>query len=123
MIQKALAAHGVWSDFGKPDSGFRGFHLKEERADATELVVTPVLEQARRFRRHLPLAGTGQCPPLIHALPNLVDNRRGIVLLGLGRKPLPLSKTISSCAAARFRFLGFGIGVMNSARRRRSIIC
>ncbi len=38
--------------------------------------------------------------------------------------PLPSSKTISSCAAARFRFFGFGIGVMNSARRRVSrILC
>ena len=36
--------------------------------------------------------------------------------------PLPSSKTMSSCLAAPFRFFGFGIGVMNSARRRRSMI-
>ena len=34
-------------------------------------------------------------------------------------RPFPSSKTISACCRS-FRFFGFGIGVMNSARRRRS---
>ena len=37
--------------------------------------------------------------------------------------PLPSSKTSCRCSAGALRFRGLGIGVMNSARRRLSIIC
>jgi adenine-specific DNA-methyltransferase len=36
----------------------------------------------------------------------------------LVERPFPSSKTISSCCAGVLRFFGFGMGVMNSARRR-----
>ena len=43
-------------DLGQPDRRFDRLDLAEERADAAELVMPPVLEQARRLRRDLPLA-------------------------------------------------------------------
>ena len=42
----------------------------------------------------------------------------GSYCCSLVESPLPSSKTKSCCAGAAFRFFGFGIGVMNSARRR-----
>ena len=60
MVEKALAGFGLWGDLGQPDRGFHRLHLAEERADAAELVMSPVLEQTRRLRRDLPLIGIGQ---------------------------------------------------------------
>ena len=37
--------------------------------------------------------------------------------------PLPSSNTSCCCASGPLRFLGLGMGVINSARRRLSIIC
>src|SRR5215510_5630194 len=41
----------------------------------------------------------------------------------LVESPLPSSKTNVSCAAAFLCFFGFGMGVINAARRRDSMIC
>src|SRR5215471_6841766 len=41
----------------------------------------------------------------------------------LMESPLPSSKTNVSCAAAFLCFFGFGMGVINAARRRDSMIC
>jgi hypothetical protein len=38
-------------------------------------------------------------------------------------RPTPSLKTRDSCVEGFFRLRGFGIGVMNSARRRLSTIC
>src|SRR5207248_2151823 len=54
--------------------------LAEERPEARERVVAPVVEQARGLRRH---AGRAQTP-LIDVPAQLVDDRRRVVLL-LGR--------------------------------------
>ena len=43
-----------------------GFDLAEERADAAELVVAPVLEQARGLGRDLPVARVRPAAPLVH---------------------------------------------------------
>ena len=88
MVEQALAVLGLGRDLGQPDRGFHRLHLAEERADAAELVMAPVLKQAGRLRRDLPLIGIGQGPPCVHMTADLIDDRSGIVLLLLGRKPL-----------------------------------
>ena len=90
MIENALAARRLRRDLGQPDRRLHRFDLAEERADAAELVMPPVLEQAGRFRRDLPLAGIGQGAPVVHMAAHLVDDRGGIVLLLGCRKPLAL---------------------------------
>jgi hypothetical protein len=42
------------------------------------------------FWCHLPTVRIGQAAPLIHLLPQLIDDGRGIILLRLGGKPLAL---------------------------------
>ena len=49
-------------DLGQPDGRFDRLDLAEERADAAELVMPPVLEQPCRFGRDLPVAGIRQVP-------------------------------------------------------------
>ena len=45
VLEKPLAGVSrMRCHFGKPDRGFYGLHLAEERANATELVVSPVLQ-------------------------------------------------------------------------------
>ena len=103
-----------------------GFHLTKKRAVAAEWVVSPVLEQAHCFRADLPLGGVGPSPPHIHVLAHFIDDGGRIVLLFLGGEALPLVEHYLACCQACFcffRFFGFGIGVMNSARRRRSKTC
>ena len=50
VVEESLAALRLGRDLGQPDGGFHRFDLAEERADAAELVMPPVLEQAGRFR-------------------------------------------------------------------------
>ncbi len=118
VIEQALARLGLGRDLGQPDGGFDRLDLAEERADAAELVMPPVLKQAGRFRRDLPLAGVGQGAPRIHMAAHLVDDRGGIVLLLLGGEALAFVEDNLLLARELFRFFGLGMGVMNSARRR-----
>ena len=90
VFKESLAALRLRSDLGQPDGGFDGFDLAEERPDAGEFVVPPVLKQTGRFRGYLPVARIGPCPPSIHMVAHLIDDRGGIVLLLLGRKALAL---------------------------------
>lgn len=57
VFEQAFAALGVRSDLREPYRRFDGFDLAEERADAGELMVPPVLEQTRRFGGDVPIAG------------------------------------------------------------------
>jgi hypothetical protein len=41
---QSLAARGMRRDLGQPDGSLDGFHLAEERPDAAELVMPPMLE-------------------------------------------------------------------------------
>ena len=84
-IKDSLAALRLGSDLGQPDGRFYGFHLAEERADAGEFVIAPVLKQPCRLGSYLPLAGLGPGPPQIYMAAHFVDDRCGIVLLLLGR--------------------------------------
>ena len=67
MVEDALACLRLGRDFGQPDGRLGRLDLAEERADAAELVMPPVLEQARRLGRDLPLA-LGQFAPLVYVL-------------------------------------------------------
>ena len=65
---------------GQPDGGFHCLDLAEEGADATEFMVTPMLEQAGGFRRNTPLR-LGKFPPAVHLLSYTVDDGGVDVLL------------------------------------------
>ena len=64
----------VRGDLSEPDGGFHRLHLAEERPDVAELVLPPMLQQAGRFGRDLPLIGMRQAAPLIDLLPHGVDH-------------------------------------------------
>ena len=53
-------------------------------------VVPPMLEQARGLRCYAPIIRIGKLSPLVYLLAHSVDDRRVVVLLLCGRKPLPL---------------------------------
>ena len=82
------------------------FDLTEERADIAELVMTPMLKQARGFGRDLPLAGSGSSP-LIHFCARRLMIEVGSYCCFWVERPLPSSKTISCCSAGPLRFFGF----------------
>src|SRR5690242_419514 len=75
-------------DLRQPDDGFDRLDLTEERTDGLELMMAPMLEQARCFRRHAPLVGIWQPAPSVDVGPYLVDDRGGVIFLRLGRQPL-----------------------------------
>ena len=81
MVKQALPVLGLRRDLGQPDRGFHRLDLAEERADAAELVMAPVLKKPRGLRRDLPLVGIGQGSPGVHVTAHLIDDRGGIVLL------------------------------------------
>jgi hypothetical protein len=64
MVQQTFATLRLRRDLGEPDGGLGGIHLTEERADAAELVVPPVIEKTGGLRRDLPLTGIGKSPAL-----------------------------------------------------------
>ena len=88
MVQDDLVLLGVfWSHFCQPDGCFDRFDLAEERADSVECVMSPMLEQPSRLRRHLPFSRIGPLSPLIDLTADFVDDWGGIILLLSGRKP------------------------------------
>jgi hypothetical protein len=75
VIEEALArVAGLGSHLCKPDGHLDGLDPAEERANAAKLVVPPVLEQAGRLRRNLPLARVRQGPPPVHLLADAIDD-------------------------------------------------
>ena len=70
-------------DFGEPDGGLHGLDLAEERAQAVEFVVPPMLEQAGGFRGDAPVLGIGDFPPGVHGGADFVDDGAGIVGLAI----------------------------------------
>ena len=66
----------------QPDGGLDRFDLAEERADAFEIMVSPMLQQSSRFRGHLPLAW-GKRPPAVDLIADFVDTGVDVVLLFL----------------------------------------
>ena len=82
----------IRNDFGKPDSGFNGFDLAEKGADAVKPKIPPMLQQSAGFRGYFPVMRIWQRAPGIHLAAKFIDNRRGVVLLGCGGKPLAFIK-------------------------------
>ena len=99
----------------------RRFHLAEEGTDAVEVVVPPVPEQASRLGGHLPLV-LRQLAPTVDLLADPVDDGGQIVLLAICPELLRLLIEYEGLLSSPLRFRGFGIGEMNSACRRRSMI-
>ena len=89
VLDQPLARCQMRGHFGEPDRGFDRFDLAEEGTDAAELMVSPVLEQSSRLRRHLPLAGR-QMAPGIDLAADLVDDGRQVVGLLLRRQAASL---------------------------------
>lgn len=75
---------------GQPDGSFYRLNLAEEGADAARLVVPPMLEEARGFRRDLPIAGIGKGAPAVDMPAELINDGGRVVLLGLRRKAFAL---------------------------------
>ena len=53
-------------NLGQPNRGLDGLDLAEERTDAAEIVMPPMLEQSRGFRCYLPVTRIWHFPPLIN---------------------------------------------------------
>ena len=96
VIKEALTlfAH-LWRDFRQPDDGLHRLDLTKERPNSGEIIMSPVLQQSSRRRRHPPRIRVFKLPPSIHVLPQFIDNGRGIVLLILVDSPMPSSKITS----------------------------
>ena len=62
VVEQSFARRQMRRDFGEPDRRFDRLDLTEERSDAAELVMSPVLKESCRLRRHLPLAGRQIAP-------------------------------------------------------------
>ena len=90
VVEESLARLPMRRDLGQPDRRLDRLDLAEERPDAAELVVAPVLEEPRGLRRDLPLAGSGSSRQASTCCANFVDDRGGVVLLLLRRKALAL---------------------------------
>jgi hypothetical protein len=107
MFEKSLTAFThMGRNFGEPDRRLDSFNLAKERPDVIETVMAPVLEQARRFRRDLPVVRIRPASPLVYMLPELVDDRRGIVLLLFGREPSAFIKNDFPLCRLRLAFPG-----------------
>ena len=83
MVEEAAPGGRPGCDLGQPDRGLHRFDLAEEGADAGRGVVAPVVQQAGRLRRDLPLVRR-QLAPGIDDPPQVVDDRRRVVLLAVG---------------------------------------
>src|SRR5450432_118033 len=88
VLQEGLARLRFWRHLGQPDGCLNGFNLTEERPDAAELVVSPMLEKARGFGGYLPVIGIRPTSPLVYMMAEFVDDGSLIVLLFFGGKTL-----------------------------------
>ncbi len=69
---------------------------------------SPMLQEACRFRRDLPLAGIGDRAPAANMAANLVNDRRGIVLLLRRGKAQALVEHHALLDRRAFALLGLG---------------
>lgn len=80
MLQKSSSGLPcVRCHFRQPDDSFHRLHLAEERPDAVEKMVAPVLKKPCRFRGDLPVVRIGQGPPTVDMLAQFVDHGCRIV--------------------------------------------
>ena len=93
VVETCLAGlAGVRGNFGQPDGSFDRLDLTEKWADAGKFMAAPMLQQPGGFGCDLPTVWIGQAAPLIHLLPQMIDDGRGVILLRLGGKPLAFIK-------------------------------
>ena len=108
VLQDALAGFDDGAHLGQPDRRLDGFDLTEEGAHAAELVMPPVLQQACCFRRDLPVVGAAELRH-VPTCPRISLMREvGSYCCSFVERPLPSSKTISSCAAEPFASSAWG---------------
>ena len=109
VFKDAFAVFGLGRHLGEPDRGFHRFYLTEEGTDFVERVMPPMLEQASRLRRDLPLPRIGQGAPRVHVTTHLVDDGRRVVLLFLRRQPLAVveNKGLLRALGSAVALLGF----------------
>ena len=110
VVKKAFARFGLWANLGQPNDRLGCLDLAKERADARETVVPPVLKEARRLGRDLPLTLIGQGAPLIYVPAQLVDDRSRVILLVLRGKPFSFVEDDFLLFTRSFAFLGLGNG-------------
>ena len=68
-------------------------------------MMTPMLKQARRFGRDLPVIWIRRHPPPIHKATDRVNGRSEIILLVLGRKPFAFVQHHFDLPSRSFAFL------------------
>ena len=108
----------VGGNLGQPDCGLNCLDLTEKRTDVSEFVMAPMLQKARGIRCDLPVVRIRQISPLIHLEAKLVDDGSLVILLLFGRNAFAFIENEVTLIPRPLRFLGLGMGVMNSARRR-----
>src|SRR5438552_10427141 len=81
MLQESFPGDSLIGDLSQPYGGFNRLNLAKEGPNSAEIVLTPMLEQASRFRRDLPLAWIVEVAPLIQMLPHLVNEGSQVILL------------------------------------------
>jgi hypothetical protein len=102
----------VRGDLGEPDRGLDRIDLAEERPQVLELMMPPMLQEARGRRRHLPLVRVRQVAPVFDIAPDLVDDRGRVVFLLRCREAMAaVEYEFGLRGRARRRFCGFGTGV------------
>ena len=106
---------------GEPDQRLDRLDLAEEGPDAAEAVVAPVPQQAGGLRRDLPVARLRQRAPPVHVVGSSLMMGVGSYSWAFVETPVRSPNSSASWAPGVFRVLAFGMGVTNSARRRRSI--
>lgn len=109
MLQEGLThLADLRSNFGQPDCGLDSFDLAEERPDAVELVMSPVLEQPGGLRGDAPVVGVLELSPSIDLFADGINDRDLVVLLFLGGEPFAFVEDEGLLIRTPFAFLGLG---------------
>ena len=125
VLEEPLAAlAGVRRDLGQPDGRLDRLDLAEERADALNWWCRQCWRSRAVSGVTCQWFGFGRLRHCVDERAELVDDRGRVVLLRLRRDARrPRRRRAPAGRLPRLRFFGLGIGVMNSARRRLSMIC
>jgi hypothetical protein len=125
VINETLAHFAyLWSNLGQPDDRFYRFDLTEERTYTAEGVMTPVLKEPSGFGGDTPGTGVWQFTPLVHLLPDGIDDGSVVVPLFLGGKPEPLieNQRVLLGAALLLTRLGYWGDELGSAARMSNLL-
>ena len=106
QVQEALSVFRLRRDLCQPDCCLNRFDVAEKRANATEIVVPPMLKQTRCLWRYLPMLRVWQVAPRLDVATHLVDDRGWIVLLLRRREPFAVFEYEAFLRCGFFAFLG-----------------